>query len=755
MAHRGAGEIRADVTVTGDAVGQLARGRTRPDAGRPGAGQRRHRPPPGAAPASSPALAPSAASPPGPAGRSSAATTRSSRCCAELAAYGSVALQAPPGMGADDGSAAPRPPPRLAAAYGAVVCLSAPGPVPRRPPPGPLHHVLTTDVPMRPTLEQLRELLRPARAAVLLDDVELSAADVAELQYLLPNCGFVFAGRNVGGVMRSVKLTGSRSTRRASCSRTSSASRWSAAWCTRCGASPAARPRPLVQLGVTASTYPDGRVRRQSALNEGPPPFAVDTPQDRRLLGLLARRARRRALRGAAHGRLRRARRGRAAAPVGRTAGWWRRPPPARTASRAASSTRPSGDWRNAARSWSRRSRRGRGATRTPCSSRVGRRSRCGCCRRWPARRQAWRAVLALGAVLDVAYAAAGRWDAWHSCLQATLEAARALGDQAAEAMALHQLGTGALCRGDLAAAHDLLSRALEHARGARPHRGRRGHPAEPGDDHRRPARRPASRRGLRSARIPTPVKAVAVLLPLLGSLAFVGLGAGRGDAVGARSDPQRLAFVDQVVDKASAPQVFRLTNDGPTDAARRQRRRQRGRTTARSRSSTRAASARCPTGGGCTATVVFTPATPGRAAGQPVLAHPGDPGRPHRADRRHGRGGTAAAGAGGRGPVRARVQRAGPGHAQRAAAGPRRRRVHAAAAQGGRRAGRLPGRRRRLRGRRARAQYGVRRGRAVHAERGGGAHRAAHRGRRRRPSGGQRVAARHRSPRRSSPTRP
>ena len=46
------------------------------------------------------------------------------------------------------------------------------------------------------------------RAAVLIDDVELSAADVAELQYLLPNCGFVLAGRNVGGVMRTVPLTG-------------------------------------------------------------------------------------------------------------------------------------------------------------------------------------------------------------------------------------------------------------------------------------------------------------------------------------------------------------------------------------------------------------------------------------------------------------------------------------------------------------------------------------------------------------------
>ena len=35
---------------------------------------------------------------------------------------------------------------------------------------------------------------------------------------------------------------------------------------------------------------------------------------------------------------------------------------------------------------------------------------------------QAWRAVLALGVLLDVAYARAGHWDAWHSCLQAMVE---------------------------------------------------------------------------------------------------------------------------------------------------------------------------------------------------------------------------------------------------------------------------------------------------------------------------------------------
>ena len=110
--------------------------------------------------------------------------------------------------------------------------------------------------------------------------------------------------------------------------------------------------------------------------------------------------------------------------------------------------------------------------------------------------------------------------------------------------------------------------------------------------------------------RIPTPVKAVAVLLPLLGSLAFVGF-AQAGATPSARLDPQRLAFVDQVVDKVSAPQVVRLGNDGPTalhieNVA----------LTGASHGGFTLVDTTCvgevPAGGGCTATVVFTPATPG-----------------------------------------------------------------------------------------------------------------------------------------------
>ena len=295
MAHRGAGEIRADVTVTGDAVGQLARGRNtlrmRVDRVR------------GNAVTVRPAAAAGVVLrwvrfPPGPRGPVFGRDDEVEQVLAELTAYGSVALQAPPGMGATTVLRHLAHHPALAAAYGGVVCLSALGTCPATTssrPSSPRSAPPTCRC--GPPSSSCGELLRPARAAVLLDDVELSAADVAELQYLLPNCGFVFAGRNVGGAMRSVEARGgSRSTPRASCSRTSSASRWSAAWCTRCGASPAAPPRPS-----SSSASARARTPRPSSSPppsyEGPPPFAVDSPQDRRLLGAARRGARRRALR--------------------------------------------------------------------------------------------------------------------------------------------------------------------------------------------------------------------------------------------------------------------------------------------------------------------------------------------------------------------------------------------------------------------------------------------------------------------------
>jgi hypothetical protein len=77
------------------------------------------------------------------------------------------------------------------------------------------------------------------------------------------------------------------------------------------------------------------------------------------------------------------------------------------------------------------------------------------------ARRGEWRAVLDLGRVLDPSYAQSGRWDAWHEVLSANLIAARAMGDRAAEALALHQLGTRELCLVGSAAAATLLAGAL------------------------------------------------------------------------------------------------------------------------------------------------------------------------------------------------------------------------------------------------------------------------------------------------------
>jgi beta-lactam-binding protein with PASTA domain len=78
------------------------------------------------------------------------------------------------------------------------------------------------------------------------------------------------------------------------------------------------------------------------------------------------------------------------------------------------------------------------------------------------AKRREWRYVLGLGVLLDAAYALSGRWDAWREVSQNTLSAARALGDPGAEAMALHQLGTRALCEGETSTATDLLRSAFD-----------------------------------------------------------------------------------------------------------------------------------------------------------------------------------------------------------------------------------------------------------------------------------------------------
>jgi hypothetical protein len=72
-----------------------------------------------------------------------------------------------------------------------------------------------------------------------------------------------------------------------------------------------------------------------------------------------------------------------------------------------------------------------------------------------------WTEVLRLGRAVEGALALGKRWGAWAQVLQWALQAAQAMGDQAAEAWALHQLGSRALCLGDAATARTSLTQAL------------------------------------------------------------------------------------------------------------------------------------------------------------------------------------------------------------------------------------------------------------------------------------------------------
>ena len=70
--------------------------------------------------------------------------------------------------------------------------------------------------------------------------------------------------------------------------------------------------------------------------------------------------------------------------------------------------------------------------------------------------------VLHLGRLLEGPLAAGMRWGAWGVTLEHCVTAARAIGDRSAEAWALHQLGSRALCLGDAGMARVLLSQAVK-----------------------------------------------------------------------------------------------------------------------------------------------------------------------------------------------------------------------------------------------------------------------------------------------------
>jgi hypothetical protein len=71
-----------------------------------------------------------------------------------------------------------------------------------------------------------------------------------------------------------------------------------------------------------------------------------------------------------------------------------------------------------------------------------------------------WREVILLGRALERYFILWKRWQAWAEILDLILKAARALVDRKAEAWALHQMGSRAMCLGDKELAQELLSQA-------------------------------------------------------------------------------------------------------------------------------------------------------------------------------------------------------------------------------------------------------------------------------------------------------
>jgi hypothetical protein len=73
-----------------------------------------------------------------------------------------------------------------------------------------------------------------------------------------------------------------------------------------------------------------------------------------------------------------------------------------------------------------------------------------------------WGEALRLGQILEAALVADVRWDAWAMVLEQCLLAAKAIGDRTAEAWALHEIGSRAICVGERRGARSALSEALK-----------------------------------------------------------------------------------------------------------------------------------------------------------------------------------------------------------------------------------------------------------------------------------------------------
>ena len=80
----------------------------------------------------------------------------------------------------------------------------------------------------------------------------------------------------------------------------------------------------------------------------------------------------------------------------------------------------------------------------------------------WAAGQQRWRDVIALGRAVDPYLTLHGLWIAWRNILDRVRTAGKAIGDQAVEAWALHQMGTRSIGAGDLQDAAGQLGRAFD-----------------------------------------------------------------------------------------------------------------------------------------------------------------------------------------------------------------------------------------------------------------------------------------------------
>jgi beta-lactam-binding protein with PASTA domain len=334
----------------------------------------------------------------------------------------------------------------------------------------------TSDIPVKPPPGELRHHLQHVRAALLLDDVDLSGGDIEDIEDFAPKCGFLLTTQADPGVSEAtaIELAGLRGADArelvAHALGRPLAPDEQPAVDVMCDLVHGA-PAGLLRLAAAAREH-DGSLADfvANAADSGVPPLPVESAKDVRLLGLLAAipgvhldvlqlseitglaDVQERVDRLAARGLLL------ASAPPVSSG--------ARVDYNLADGVDlgPGGVWQMSQR---------RAELRDYFMKLAEERSETLLAPGAPpetlralhsdaARRHDWRYVLGLGVLLDAAYALSGRWDAWREVSETMLTAARAVGDPGAQAMALHQLGTRALCEGETSTATELLRSALD-----------------------------------------------------------------------------------------------------------------------------------------------------------------------------------------------------------------------------------------------------------------------------------------------------